>query len=137
MGAFLHRYYCWMDQVRGIGRITKLRLLRSAEERDLFSAELTDAPTGRAGAERIYRASEEELRFLCGEACTFQADAERTAQILKRAQRQVTSGRRISAISAWRRKDSPKDCAGSLIRPSVSTAGEACRMKMICSMPPQ
>ena len=88
MGAFLHRYYCWMDQVRGIGRITKLRLLRSAEERDLFSAELTDAPTGRAGAERIYRASEEELRFLCGEACTFQADAERTVQILKRAQRQ-------------------------------------------------
>ena len=88
MAVCLHQYYCWLDQIKGIGRITKLRLLKSAEERDLFTSEQTEIQPGENGAERIYRASEEELRFLCGEACTLKADVEKTARLLKRAQRQ-------------------------------------------------
>ena len=80
-------YYCWLDQISGIGRRTKIRLLQAAGERSLFSEAGTGEQDPCSGAERLYRADEAELRFLCGKACRDAAGTEKTVQILRSARK--------------------------------------------------
>ena len=69
-----HKYLCWLDQVKGIGRQTCFLLLQAAAQRNLFSGETEEAemmlpvPDLARTAELLYTAPQSLLRFLCSEA---------------------------------------------------------------------
>ena len=74
MNTATHKYLCWLDQIRGLGRKRIFPLLQSAGESSLFSRTDPDgdcfpgpADWGEA-ARLLYTAPEPQLSFLCAEA---------------------------------------------------------------------
>ena len=73
MNTATHKYLCWLDQIRGLGRKRIFPLLQSAGESSLFSRTDPDgdcfpgpADWGEA-ARLLYNAPEPQLSFLCAD----------------------------------------------------------------------
>lgn len=102
----VHKYLCWLNQVKGIGRKGRFSLLRAVGEPNLFrEAE---------GARELYHAPEKQIRFLCGEAFSSEDRAEKAARLLLGARRtepeRVEDGLRRAGIhfSCFLEEDFPQ-----------------------------
>ena len=94
MNTATHKYLCWLDQIRGLGRKRIFPLLQSAGESSLFSRTDPDgdcfpgpADWGEA-ARLLYTAPEPQLSFLCAEAIPSGKHAAQAAQLILRARKQ-------------------------------------------------
>ena len=94
MNTESHKYLCWLDQIRGLGRKRIFPLLQSAGESSLFSRTDPDgdcfpgpADWGEA-ARLLYTAPEPQLSFLCAEAIPSGKHAAQAAQLILRARKQ-------------------------------------------------
>ena len=74
MNTATHKYLCWLNQIRGLGRKRIFPLLQTAGESSLFSRTAPDgdcfpepADWGEA-ARLLYTAPEPQFSFLCAEA---------------------------------------------------------------------
>ena len=94
MNTETHKYLCWLNQIRGLGRKRIFPLLQSAGESSLFSRTDPDgdcfpgpADWGEA-ARLLYTAPEPQLSFLCAEAIPSGKHAAQAAQLILRARKQ-------------------------------------------------
>lgn len=112
-----HKYLCWLDQIRYLGRKSIFALLSAAADRTLFSEHdlLSDSESSSdgiissdsiiqsssaeteaeddpfriltAGARTLYTAPESQLRYLCNEAFRTPARAEKAARLILKARK--------------------------------------------------
>lgn len=94
MNTATHKYLCWLNQIRGLGRKRIFPLLQAAGESSLFSRTDPDgdcfpgpADLGEA-ARLLYTAPEPQLSFLCAEAIPSGKHAAQAAQLILRARKQ-------------------------------------------------
>jgi len=94
MNTETHKYLCWLNQIRGLGRKRIFPLLQSAGESSLFNRTEPDgdcfpgpADWGEA-ARLLYTAPEPQLAFLCSEAIPPGKHAAQAAQLILRARKQ-------------------------------------------------
>ena len=94
MNTETHKYLCWLDQIRGLGRKRIFPLLQAAGESSLFNRTEPDgdcfpgpADWGEA-ARLLYTAPEPQLAFLCSEAIPPGKHAAQAAQLILRARKQ-------------------------------------------------
>ena len=94
MNTETHKYLCWLNQIRGLGRKRIFPLLQAAGESSLFSRTAPDgdcfpgpADWGEA-ARLLYTAPEPQLSFLCAEAIPSGKHAAQAAQLILRARKQ-------------------------------------------------
>ena len=94
MNTETHKYLCWLNQIRGLGRKRIFPLLQAAGESSLFSRTDPDgdcfpgpADWGEA-ARLLYTAPEPQLSFLCAEAIPSGKHAAQAAQLILRARKQ-------------------------------------------------
>ena len=115
MNTETHKYLCWLNQIRGLGRKRIFPLLQSAGESSLFnrtepdgnhfsgpadyfsgpadhfsgSADYFSGPSNWGEAARLlYTAPEPQLAFLCAEAIPSGKHAAQAAQLILRARKQ-------------------------------------------------
>lgn len=94
MNTETHKYLCWLNQIRGLGRKRIFPLLQAAGESSLFNRTEPDgdcfpgpADWGEA-ARLLYTAPEPQLAFLCSEAIPSGKKAVQAAQLILRARKQ-------------------------------------------------